>query len=396
MKTLKGRLLALTCAAGAAFAASSGTAYADAMTSPAMAGPLAANPNPYSIDLPDWLGDAAGKVYVTGAVTGLAFWQSSPIDFNPGDDASFLDLSNGQVIVQKTDGWLQFYAQFGAYSLPTVGVPYLKATSTVPATFGYVPVAYVKLQGEGDWSSFSFEAGKLPTLIGDEYTFTYENMNIERGLLWNLEPAISRGVQLNWSSGAWNASVSWNDGSYSNNLNWMSGLLSYGFNGGADTLAFAGGGNLGGHNGSLLNQGSVYNLIYTHTSGPWVISPYFQYITTPSTGGINSGSVWGGALLVTYGIDDNWKLSGRVEYETQSGHGINPADPNLLGYGAGSNAWSFTVTPTYQWKQLFARVDASYVSVGSGTAGDLFGSGPLTSGTNRDQVRLVLETGILF
>ena len=177
-----------------------------------MSGPLAANPNPYSIDLPDWLGDAGGKVYVTGAVSGLAFWQSSPIDFNNGDDASFIDISNAQVMLQKTDGWLQFYAQFGAYSLPTVGVGYDKATDLVPATFGYVPVAYAKLQGEGSWSAFSLEGGKLPTLIGDEYTFTFENMNIERGLLWNIEPAVSTGVQANYSSGPLNISVSWNDG----------------------------------------------------------------------------------------------------------------------------------------------------------------------------------------
>ena len=48
----------------------SGAALADPMTTPAMAGPLSANPNPFSVDLPDWLGPAAGKVYVTGAVSG--------------------------------------------------------------------------------------------------------------------------------------------------------------------------------------------------------------------------------------------------------------------------------------------------------------------------------------
>lgn len=355
-----------------------------------MSGPLVANPNPYSVDLPDWLGDAAGKVYITGAVTGLAYWQSNPTHGAPGDAASLVDLDNGQVILQKTDGWLQFYAQIGEYSLPTVGVPYARSSFATSANFGVVPVAYVKLQGEGDWSSFSFEAGKLPTLIGDEYTFTFENMNVERGLLWNLEPAVSRGLQLNWSSGAWNASVSWNDGIYSNNFNWMSGLLSYGFNGGADTVAFAGGGNLGGHNGSLLNQGSVYNLIYTHTSGNWVISPYAQYITTPSTAFANSSSVWGGALLVSYSFNDNWKLAGRVEYETSSSSGA--FQPNIIGYGAGSNAWSFTLTPTYQWKVLFARADVSYVSAGSITPGFGFG----TLGTASDQARIVFETGVLF
>lgn len=388
--------------AGATFAgliASSDAALAaDAgpMTTPAMAGPLSANPNPYSVDLPDWLGDAAGKVYITGAVSGLAFWQSSPIDINSGDDASFIDVSNAQVIVQKTDGWLQFYAQIGAYSLPTVGVGYNKATSAVPANFGYVPVAYAKLVGEGDWSAFSIEGGKLPTLIGDEYTFTFENMNVERGLLWNIEPAISTGVQANYSNGPLTISVSWNDGTYAKTWNWISGLISYGFNGGADTVVFSGGGNLGKGNFSFLNSGSVYNLIYTHVSGSWVISPYIQYNDTPKGFFAKGSTVFGAALLASYSFDDNWKLAGRVEYETESGHAGVFTTPDILGYGPGSNAWSLTLTPTYQWHQFFARADASYVTIGSGTPGFLFGSGPLTAGTNKDQVRLMLEAGILF
>jgi hypothetical protein len=386
--------LAAVALAGPIMAA--GAAHADALPTPAMAGPLAANASPYSIDLPTWLGDAGGKVYVGSAVSGLAFWQSSPIDFNAGDDASFIDISNAQVFLQKTDGWLQFYAQFGAYSLPTVGVAYNKATNAVPANFGYVPVAYAKFVGQGDWSAFSLEGGKLPTLIGDEYTFTFENMNVERGLLWNLEPAVSTGVQANYSSGPLNISVSWNDGTYAKTWNWISGLISYGFNGGADTLTFAGGGNLGKGNFSYLNSGSVYNLIYTHTSGAWVISPYLQYNSTPSLGLAKGSTVFGAALLASYSFDDNWKLAGRVEYESESGHAGLFTTPDILGYGPGSNAWSVTLTPTYQWKQFFGRADISYVTVGSGTPGFLFGSGPLTAGTNKDQVRLMFETGILL
>ena len=389
---------ALALAALAAPLVAASAAHADAMTTPAMSGPLAANPNPYSIDLPDWLGDAGGKVYVTGAVSGLAFWQSSPIDINNGDDASFIDISNAQVMLQKTDGWLQFYAQFGAYSLPTVGVGYDKATDLVPATFGYVPVAYAKLQGEGSWSAFSLEGGKLPTLIGDEYTFTFENMNIERGLLWNTEPAISTGVQANYSNGPLNISASWNDGTYSGVWHTMSGLVSYGFNGGADTVAFAASGNLGSsslnHFGTL-DSGSVYNLIYTHTSGAWVISPYIQYNDTPKLAGFAKGStVFGAALLASYSFDDHWKLAGRIEYETQSGHQNNFSTPDLLGYGPGSNALSITLTPTYQWKQFFGRADVSYVTLGSIDTEDGLGFG--LSGLNTDQVRVMFEAGVLL
>ena len=164
--------------------------------------------------------------------------------------------------------------------IPTLGVPYTNASNTGAATFGAVPQAWGKVVLS---DSFNVIAGELPTLIGDEYAFTYENMNVERGLLWAQEPLVSRGVQANYTMGPFSASVSWNDGYYSNRYNEISGLLSYAFNGGADTLAVAAEGQLGhtfyGNAGSTLfqNNSSIYNLIWTHTSGNWTISPYFQY-----------------------------------------------------------------------------------------------------------------------
>lgn len=383
--------LGISGALGLALIVATTGARADALSTPSIAGPLSANPNPYAVDLPDWLGEAGGKIYIDGAVTGLAYWQNNPTKLTEGDRDSYMDLSNAQVFIQKTDGWLQFYVQAGLYSLPTVGVPYLKAITATQANFGFVPVAYVKLAGEGDLSSFSLQAGKLPTLIGDEYTFTFQNMNIQRGLLWNLEPAVSRGVQVNYANGPITISASLNDGTYSDRLNTISGLASYGFNGGADTLSFTASGETGHPYFSYLNSSDIYDLIYAHTSGPWTISPYIQYISTPAAGYPSGTDTWAGALLVSYSIDDNWKLAARGEYESSTGHGDASA-PNLIGYGAGSNAWSFTVTPTYQWKVLYARGEFSYVGAGSVTPGDTFG----TSGTKNNQVRLMLETGVLF
>ena len=377
-----------------------------AMTTPSMSGPLAANPDPFYVDTTDWLGDAGGKIYIGGAVTGLAFYQSNPI---PGDHSSLLDLSNAQVEIQKTDGWLQFYIQAGDYSLPQLGFPYVKSSLATPGTFGVVPVAYLKLQGEGDWADFSLEGGKLPTLIGDEYTFSFENMNIERGLLWNFEPAVSRGVQVNYANGPLTVSLSWNDGYYSNNLNQMSGLVSYVFSP-SDTLAFAGGGMVGGHTGGLINQGAVYNLIWTHTDGAWVISPYLQLNTTPAfvVGGhtvLRSTEDWAGAILASVSLDDNWKLAARGEYLNSSGSPTSvPPAFNFLGCGAGCSAWSLTVTPSYQWKLLFARLDVSYVglssnTIGFGTKTIHLGSPPIAYPSNAnasDQFRVMFETGVLF
>ena len=58
----------------------------------------------------------------------------------------------------------------------------------------------------------------------------------------------------------------------------------------------------------------------------------------------------------------------------------------------GSNAWSITVTPTYQYKIYFARAEFSHVGTNSTTPGLVFGS----SGTNKTQTRGVFEVGVLF
>jgi len=82
------------------------------------------------------------------------------------------------------------------------------------AFYGTFPQGYLKL---APTSSFSIEVGKLPTLIGAEYTFSFENMNIQRGLLWNQENAVNRGAQVNYTAGPVSLSVAYSDGMYSNN-----------------------------------------------------------------------------------------------------------------------------------------------------------------------------------
>ena len=111
-----------------------------------------------------------------------------------GDHSSNLDISNGMGIVQKIDGIVQFYAQGGVYSLPSLGTNYHLTQSAGQATSS-ISACSPRATEIVPTDTFSVEGGKLPSLIGDEYTFTFENMNIERGLLWNLEPAISHGVQ---------------------------------------------------------------------------------------------------------------------------------------------------------------------------------------------------------
>ena len=84
----------------------------NAMTNPTLTGPLVANPNPAKFDS----NSIFGPVYVTGVLSGLGFGESNHF---ATDHESYADISNGQVIVQNNSGPAQFYAQAGAYSIPS-------------------------------------------------------------------------------------------------------------------------------------------------------------------------------------------------------------------------------------------------------------------------------------
>ena len=331
-----------------------------------------------------------GKISVNGILDGMGVVTQNHV---PGDKSTQEALSNGQIFIQKTDGWFQFYLQAGAYNIPDLGVPFLATDKTISDLYGPVPVAFVKLQAA---KNTSILVGALPTLIGAEYTFTFENMNVARGLLWNQENAVNRGIQVNQTLGKFTASLSWNDGFYSNRYNWVSGSLTYA--NGPHALAFVGGGNLGQTNyftfaTPVQDNGSIYNVIYTYTKGPWIIQPYFQYSIVPtnsSIGIVKGASTAGGALLASYAFKHGFSLAGRFEYIGSTGTAADQA-VNLM-YGPGSKGTSFTATPTFQHAGFFVRGDLAFVHLSSMTPGDGFGS----LGMNANQTRAAAEVGFIF
>jgi hypothetical protein len=355
-----------------------------ALSTPAITGPLS--------NLPPAVFDAGpfGKLSVNGIISGFGMWQGNHV---PGDSNTQAALSNGQVFLQKTDGWFQFYVQAGAYIIPSLGVPFINTDKSISALYGAVPEGFVKLQAG---KNTSFEIGALPTLIGAEYTFTFENMNIDRGLLWNQEPVISKGIQVNQTMGKFTASASWNDGYYSNRYSWISGSIAYA--NGPHAISFVAGGNLGQtgfqtYATPVQNNGSLYNVIYTFTKGPWIVQPYFQYTDVPTNdkiGIVKGASTKGGAILLSYAFKHGFSFPIRWEYLTSSGSAAQDA-VNLL-YGPGSSGTSITVTPTFQYGGFFFRGDLSWVHAGSYTPGDVFGS----TGANQNQPRAVAEIGFFF
>lgn len=354
---------------------------------PSMTGPLKANGHPLHVDA-----GPLGEIYITGAVSGLALAQDHKL---PGDKSTRLDLSNAHVIAQTTEGPVQFYVQAGAYSFPSLGTAYFKAEDVVRDTFGLVPVAYVKIVPTAE---FNIMAGKLFTLQGGENTFTFQNFNIERGLLWNQTNAINRGVQANYAKGPLSVSISLNDGYYSKRFNWLSGTIGYALSPN-DSITIGASGNLGRTRKSsfatplVLNNGQLYFVSWTHNGGLWTIQSYAQLGHVPKNAELSimrSASTYGAAVLGKYSFSDEVSVAGRAEYVKSSGSPTNGA-PSLI-YGPGSGASSLTLTTTWQRGIFFARGEASLVRAHKVVSG--FGLG--NDFDKRSQTRGLLEAGIIF
>ena len=264
---------------------------------------------------------------------------------------------------------------------------------TVTGLSGPIPVGFVKLQAA---KNTSILIGALPTLIGAEYTFTFENMNVGRGLLWNQENAVNRGVQVNQAMGKFTTSLSWNDGFYSNRYSWLTGSLTYAS--GPHSLAFVGGGNAGqtayrAYATPVQNNSSIYNVIYTYNKGFWIVQPYWQYTdvpTDPKIGVIKGAATNGAAILLSRAFKHGFSLPVRWEYIASSGSAADKS-VNLM-YGPNSAATSFTVTRTFQHGGFFARGDIAYVHASSVAPGCALGQ----TGMQQGQSRAMAELGFIF
>jgi hypothetical protein len=355
------------------------------LPTPSITGPLAGSP-PITLEA-----GPLGKLSLNGIVSGMGLFQSNAVT---GNNAAEGALSNGQVWIQKTTGWWQFYVQAGAYQISSLGTPFISTEQTLTDLYGPVPTAYLKLLPT---KTTNIMIGVLPTLVGAEYTFSFQNMNVERGLLWNQENAITRGIQVNQAIGKHlTASFSWNDGYYSNRYSGLSGSLTY--VNGPHALAFIGAGYLGTTDWTnlatpLQNNGQIFNVIYTYTKGAWIVQPYIQWSNVPAVPALgvpNGASTVGGAVLVSHAFKKGFSMAGRWEYIGSSGS-VAQNSANLI-YGPGSGAWSLTATPTYQYQKFFTRGDISFVKATSATPGSAFGS----LGTLTTQTRGVVEIGFLF
>ncbi|MCJ2047345.1 porin [Methylobacterium sp. J-078] len=381
------------------------------ITFPAYGGVIKQNPNPACLTL-----GAFGDIYVGGAVSGYFYDQSNVTSIAlPGiaaDRFGRADFSNLMGFIQKADGAFQFYAAFGAYSIPGLGAPIFSAFDQTNLLFSPAPIVFGKYVINDNWS---VQGGRMPTLIGSELPFTFQNLNISRGLLFAQENIINHGVQINYSDGPWAASFAATDGFFSGELNWVTGAITYKIDS-ANTIGINGGTHFSSYtkfdlsDRSLRNQfatpatlqnSSIISANYTYADGPWIVTPYVQYTNVERNDfiGLAGAETFGGAVLASYAFTDNFALAGRFEYIAQSGNSRTglPLQSNVL-YGPGSSALSFTVTPTFTFDRFFVRGEFSTVQLYDITVDRAFnvGTGFGRNGVKTSQERYMIETGITF
>jgi hypothetical protein len=342
-----------------------------------------------------------GDWQMRGVLTGLAAAQSNTSNNSPKD---FGDVSNAQVMLQKTSGWLQAFVAAGAYDMPALAANYRRTYTQTEGTWGFLPLGWVSIVPSPEWR---LDVGKMLAIGGGENTLTYQNFNIQRGLLATVTNMVTKGVQLNYLGSDVTASVAWTNGTYSNTYNWLSGQVQVPFNNRHSVLAsWTGALSSNAMNTMatplLQNNSQITNLIYTYNSDYWSLAPYLQMTVVPAApevGILGTSGSQGIALLGAYRftplihgrtLRQNVSLPVRLEYFNTWGN--SGFSNNNLMFGPNSAAWSATLTPTWQRGMWFGRLEGSYVRALNPTQGAAFG----LNGNSNSQTRVMLEIGMLY
>ena len=340
-------------------------------------------------------------VSVTGVYSIAAFYTdgvnpTGALDTNNGVDlASRADIANLLVTVNAAIKKLSLGATLGAYAFPTLGSaldPTLQARSNT-ALFGALPLLDISYAPN---AHLSFSLGKLATLLGQESVFTYQNLNIERGIGWALEPTISRGARATYSNGRWSLALEDDDGYYSGHYGTLAALFGYAFSS-SDSLSLAAfvppADSAPNETTSIANK-AEYDLMYTTQLRKWSFQPYLLLVNSPSSpllGYARDERAVAAVVLGSYAASPRFSLGFRYEnVRDASAVGDAGTNADLLGYGPGSAIQTFTLTPTYRIGTLFLRAELARASLAANAPGLGFGS----VGNGRTQTRIGVEIGV--
>ncbi len=326
-----------------------------------------------------------GTINVSGALTVYTIHSNNKVV--PNEYKTRYDVGSAIISLSKSAEPFGFTLIGGAYAFPVVGVG-LSKTSESTDLFSPIPVAYVEYS---PMKGLSIQAGKLPTIIGYESAFTYLNNNIQRGLVWNMQPVINNGVRLTYSTDLFFVKLGVNDGFYTLSkkdpkpaLEASLGLTPIKDGSIALNVIFPDKDSKPNNTACPSNKREL-NLVASYTLDKLSLGADLLYVEAPKSNKANvpeKAKASGVALHLSYDLKP-FKLSGRIEYvkDNSDAGGID-----LVGLGDGNKGLTFTVTPAYTQGPFFLRGELSYVKADQ----------PFTQNNKKDQTRLGVEVGFMF
>jgi hypothetical protein len=305
-----------------------------------------------------------------------------------GYASSATDVSNALLTVTKNADELRFTITGGAYAFPTVGQPLLATIGQGANTdlYGALPAYALEFVPNGH---VTLSAGQLPSLMGQESGFTFQNINVQRGLIWAAETTFSRGVRVLYANNKINLTLGYDDGYYSGNHGRaLEGLAAWSPT--ANTSWQFGftlpGANTPGNATSSVANKREYDLMLTQQYGKLQLLPYVLVVSSPASlaqGYAKAESATGLALLANYVANGAYSVAFRLEsFSNASAVSDASANADLVGYGAGSKVTTWTLTPTWHPGPFFARIDLSRVTV--------------QNAPSNNQSRILGELGVQF
>ncbi|HEY1857858.1 outer membrane beta-barrel protein [Acidocella sp.] len=368
-------------------------------------------------------GGPLGQLELSGGMDGYFYGMTGTGTSNSpnygylGDKAGGANLANGLIELQKTSGQLQFTIEVGANAPPpTLGLKPQQASvngfSTGPLYMGYVTLA-------PNNSPFTLSAGQFASLEGYEGDIDWNNANIFSTMLFNVENTQSTGVEASFTKGPVAATVQFGDGYNTGVFNFLQAEATYTFNKN-NALTVYYGGNLGatGVNahtyaaspasydqtslseaGAYFDNSQLFGAYYTFTAGNLTLVPEVQYqystanhrlAAASGTPGLDKySSNFGAAVFSDYAFGSSpYSIGAWAEYWTSNGN-------NDWFISPGSSGEGISITPTWQYKDLFARLDGGALYLNhTRDDGESFGYG--NSGRTPYQFSGLLEAGLLF
>jgi hypothetical protein len=370
-------------------------------------------------------GGPLGPLEISGGLDGYGFYQSG----TGGSSALGTDRSNGVNVgsalieLQKTSGVVQFTVEVGSTGgTPTLGE---KATQTTINEFATGPLyaGYVTIAPKN--SPFTISAGQMVSLEGYEGATDWSNPVQLTTAIFGVQNSNSRGVSLNYTKGAINATVMYGDGYETGVFNFLQALVTYTFNAN-NVLNVYYGGNLGqtglnaktygnalcnygdascgatvGTFGPQFDNSQLVGAYYSYTMGNLNLVPEVQYQVAKENaklGIFKPTSNFGAAVFSTYTFGKSpYSLGSWIEYFDSHASSLNQAAGSANWFvGPNAEAIGFAIAPTWQYKDLFARANAGYLYLlnNKDANGATFGYG--NNGNGRSEFTGTLEAGVLF